>query len=207
MVAPVRIVLVRHARPAAMYEGASLRAASRSLAELRHGRSIAMFDTDPGLTPTGLAQAEAMAEALAAAGPVSIRVSPLRRTRETAVPLERRWETTAVVEPALGEIPSPAGDLAARTVWLRETLPRRWSELGEELQAWRDSVIAALTASPEDAVVVTHYVAINAAVGAATGDDRVVVFAPDYCSRTVLDVVDGRLELVERGAEAVAPAR
>jgi broad specificity phosphatase PhoE len=51
-------------------------------------------------------------------------------------------------------------------------------------------------------VVFSHFVAINVAVGEATGDDRVTVFSPDHCSVTVLDVVDGTLRLVERGAEA-----
>jgi hypothetical protein len=44
-------------------------------------------------------------------------------------------------------------------------------------------------------------VAINAAVGAATGTDRIIVFTPDHCSRTVLDVDGDRLVLVELGAE------
>ncbi len=52
------------------------------------------------------------------------------------------------------------------------------------------------------AVVVTHYIAIDVAVGATVGDDRVVDFQPDYCSVSVLRSAAGRFELVRRGSEA-----
>jgi broad specificity phosphatase PhoE len=69
--------------------------------------------------------------------------------------------------------------------------------------AWRRRVVDfLLSIEDQDAVVVSHFVAINAAVGWATGDDRVVVFAPDNCSRTELKIEAGRLELVELGATA-----
>ena len=42
-----------------------------------------------------------------------------------------------------------------------------------------------------DTVVVTHFLAINAVVGAATGDDRVVCFAPAHCSRTTVELDPG----------------
>jgi broad specificity phosphatase PhoE len=78
----------------------------------------------------------------------------------------------------------------------------RWSELAFELWAWRAAVVDALLAIPETSVVVSHYVAINVALGHATGDDRVLCFAPDHCSVTMLDAANGALSLVERGAEA-----
>ncbi len=53
-----------------------------------------------------------------------------------------------------------------------------------------------------DTVVVSHFVAINAAIGAALGTDQIVIAALDNCSQTVIDVVDGRLVLVEQGFEA-----
>jgi broad specificity phosphatase PhoE len=45
----------------------------------------------------------------------------------------------------------------------------------------------------------SHYVAINAAVGAATGDDRMRIFGPDNCSVTTLDNAGGKLTVVELG--------
>ena len=53
-----------------------------------------------------------------------------------------------------------------------------------------------------DAVVVSHFVAINAAIGLATSDDRLVIRSLDNCSVTVLEVRRGRLRLIEGGHEA-----
>jgi len=169
---------------------------------VRHGKAAASFSEapNPGLDDTGAGQAEAMAERLAPLGPLPIVTSPLRRTRETAAPLERRWRFTARIEPAVGEIPSPMEDPAARGEWLRGVMAGVWSAQTDDLKLWRQDVGEALLALQRPTVVITHFVAINVAVGIAEGDDRVIGFAPDHCSVTVLDVEDGALRLVRRGA-------
>lgn len=174
---------------------------------VRHGQAAAGWDVhaDPGLDDVGVAQAEAMAGSLAAHGPLPIVVSPLRRTRETAAALERRWGCTSRVAAAVGEIATPATlGFDGRGAWLRSVLASRWGDVDPELRAWRDTALDALRAIDEETVVVTHFVAINVAVGAADRDDRVVCFLPDNCSRTVLNVDrdTGALQVVERGAEA-----
>jgi broad specificity phosphatase PhoE len=63
-------------------------------------------------------------------------------------------------------------------------------------------VVARLLACDTDTVVFSHFVAINAAIGAALDDDRLVIRRLDNCSVTTLDIVDGRLALVEGGHEA-----
>lgn len=170
---------------------------------VRHGKAAAAFAEahDPGLDPSGVAQAEALAERLAPLGPLPILTSPLRRARQTAAPLERRWRFTARIEPAVGEIPSPMEDPAARGAWLRGVLAGRWADQPADLRHWRRSVTDTLLALPRPTVIVTHFVAINAAVGLAEGDDRIAGFEPDHCSVTVLDVEDGALRLVRRGVE------
>jgi broad specificity phosphatase PhoE len=170
---------------------------------VRHGKAAAAFSEapDPGLDATGVDQAEAMAERLAPLGPLPIITSPLRRTRETAAPLERRWRFTARIEPAVGEIPSPMDDPAARGEWLRRVMADVGSAQADALRAWRRDVIDTLVALQRPTVIVTHFIAINVAVGAAEVDDRVVVFAPDNCSITVLDADDGALRIVRRGVE------
>jgi broad specificity phosphatase PhoE len=173
-----RLVLVRHAHAAAAWH------------EHR----------DPPLDARGRAQAEALARALADTGPLPVVASPQRRTRETAAELERVWAVTATVEPAVGEIRAPVDDLEVRSAWLRERFDSTWSAQEEALREWRARLLAALTALARDTVVVTHYFGINAAVGAATGDDRMVSFHPDHCSRTMIDNHGGRLRLVELGA-------
>jgi broad specificity phosphatase PhoE len=170
---------------------------------VRHGRAAAGWDAerDPGLDDVGRAQAQAMAAALAPLGPLAIVVSPLRRTRETAAALERVWDSPATVEPGVGELVSPIEDLAARGEWLRGLMSGPWEGAGAELAGWRQRVVETLLAIEEDTVVVTHFVAINVAVGAATGDDRVMSFRPANCSVTVVESDGATLRLVERGRE------
>lgn len=174
---------------------------------VRHGKAAAPFteSQDPPLAPAGLVQAAALAARLAPLGPLPIVSSPMRRARETAAPLERLWGRPARIEPAISEIPSPGLPLAERSRSLQAILGSRWSLVAGDLVAWRNTLMATLAALAESTVVVSHYVAINAAVGAAVGDDRVTVFAPDTGSVTVLDIEAGRLRLVERGAEAETP--
>ncbi|MDQ1395696.1 MAG: hypothetical protein QOG64_955 [Acidimicrobiaceae bacterium] len=171
---------------------------------VRHGRAAAGWgeDLDPGLDELGRAQAQAMADGLAELGPMPIVVSPLRRTRETAAPLEARWGVDARVEPAVGEVRSPSADLAERTAWLRVFMLSTWDQQPPELHEWRRRLIDALVALEEDTIVVSHFVAINVAAGFATGDQRVTSFAPDNCSRTTLISDGSGLTLVEAGAQA-----
>ena len=170
---------------------------------IRHGQASAGFDQayDPGLDDIGLAQAEAIASELDSLGPLTIVTSPLQRTRQTAAAFEKRWQTQARVEPAVTEIPSPTKDLQARTEWLRQAMRGRWSDLAPNYQEWRDRVVAALVALTETTIITSHFIAINAAVGWATGDDRVICFEPDNCSCTRMEVAGGQLRLVELGRQ------
>jgi broad specificity phosphatase PhoE len=62
-------------------------------------------------------------------------------------------------------------------------------------------VAAALRDYP-GAAVFSHFVALNAAVGVATGQAEVMAFRPDHCSRTVFEIDGDRLILVDKGREA-----
>jgi broad specificity phosphatase PhoE len=173
---------------------------------VRHGKAAAGWsdDLDPGLDEVGRLQAEAMADALYLFGPLPLYSSPLARCLETAAALGDRWGVEPVVTADVGEVESPAElGLAGRGPWLREVMGGRWSALPPELVAWRQRVVDfLLSLEDQDSVVVSHFVAINAAVSWATGDDRVIVFAPDNCSRTELKIEGGRLEVVELGVVA-----
>jgi broad specificity phosphatase PhoE len=178
---------------------------------VRHGQAAAGFsdDLDPGLSEVGQEQARAAAEALRSIGPQPIVCSPLRRCRETAGALADLWKVEPVVDAAVGEIVSPSDQsgLAARGEWLRSAMQGTWSALGTEHHAWRDAVVDRVRACKEDTVIHSHFVAINAVVGAALGEDRMVCFAPDNCSWTVVDV-DGRdLRIVELGRQATTEVR
>ncbi|MCU1351673.1 MAG: hypothetical protein JWM05_882 [Acidimicrobiales bacterium] len=176
---------------------------------VRHGRAAAGWgaDADPGLDDEGRAQAAVAAEALAALGPLPLICSPLRRTRETAAPIAARLGTTPRIEPAVGEIPSPTDDLAERAAWLPGALAGRWSDLDDRVTTWRARLVDVLLAVPGDAVVVSHFVAINAVVSWAAGEDRVTMFLPANASVTVVDVDAQGFRVVRLGAEADTTVR
>jgi broad specificity phosphatase PhoE len=172
---------------------------------VRHGRATGGWDDhpDPGLDDVGRAQAEAVGEVLARHSRAPILTSPMRRCQETAQPLARRWQTTPVVEPAVSEIPSPAGVAGGERVrWLREAMIGTWPDLGPDYVRWRDGVVAAISGCSDGTVIVSHFVAINAVIGAALGDDQVLIRSLDNCSRTIVETTASGIVLIEGGAEA-----
>jgi len=181
---------------------------------IRHGRAAGGWteDPDPGLDEEGRAQALALAAEIGPKGPLGLVASPLQRTRLTAAALESAWGAPARIEPRVGEIPSPAGpegELANRGAWLASVMSSTWDDpaLSSALLAWRGGVLAALGELTEDTAVVSHFVVINAAVGAAIGDGRVMSFRPGYCSVTVLDNDAGGLRLIELGGQSTTLVR
>ncbi|NBB16297.1 histidine phosphatase family protein [Caulobacter sp. SLTY] len=178
---------------------------------IRHGKPASTWgdaDEDPGLDDAGRAQARAAAEALLALPdglrPTQVVSSPLRRCRETAAPTAEALGVDLVIDPRVGEIPTPSAEtLDTRPGWLRAAFGGLWREIKGDLDydQWRRSVAAAVAEYP-GAAVFSHYVAINAAVSTALEDDRVMGFRPDHTSITRFEIIDGRLMLVEKGAEA-----
>ena len=178
---------------------------------IRHGKPASTWggsDDDPGLDAVGLEQARAVAReimALPAGGrPDRVVSSPLRRCRETAAPLAEALGVDIEIDPRVGEIPTPAKlSPFERPDWLRQAFAGRWTDIAGDLdyEAWARAVASALT-DHQGAAVFSHFVALNAALATAAGDDRVVAFRPDHCSRTVFDVEQGRLILIEKGREA-----
>ena len=173
---------------------------------VRHGRPDGTWgrDPDPGLDALGNEQARAMADALAPIGPLPAVVSPLRGTRETAVPLLARWDVEPVVEPGVGELTAPEdASPDARPdhdTWLRALMQGTGAEHAAVMDPFRARVLGAIRALRADTVVVTHFLAINAVVGAATADDRVVCCTPTHCSRTTVELDDdGVLHVVDLG--------
>lgn len=173
---------------------------------VRHAEPTASWGThpDPGLSADGHHQADEVASVLAHRGPAAIATSPLRRAHETAAPLAARWTVTARVEPEVGEIPTPPALATSRTDWLRGVLAGCWADVEADARRWRAGLLRALQAIDEPTVVFTHFVAINAAVGAATGDDRVRSCSPDYASITELDADVEKLTLVALGAQSAS---
>ncbi len=172
---------------------------------VRHGRAAAGWNTDPdpGLDAVGRHQAAELTRRLAPLGPLAVVTSPLLRCQETAAGLAQAWNVVPRVEPGVAEIPSPEGvAMADRVEWLRLSMAGTWAALGPRYTEFRDGVAAALSSLPSDTVVASHFIAINAAIGVALGDDRLVIRSLDNCSVTVIDVIGGLFQLVEGGHEA-----
>lgn len=179
--------------------------APRLVRLVRHGRAAAGWDTDPDpdLDDVGRAQAAAVAASLPVTANTRIVTSPFRRCRSTAAIFAEVVGRTPVVEPAVGEIPSPTGvAMADRVDWLRRATGGTWAQLGRRYTDFRDAVVATVSAMPADTVVFSHFVAINAVIGACLGDDRLVIRRLDNCSVTTVALRAGRLSLVEGGHEA-----
>ena len=180
---------------------------------VRHGRAAAGWnvDPDPALDELGQRQANDVAAALQAFGPLPILSSPLRRCQETSRPLAASWGVDVVVEPRVAEIPSPEGHtLETRIDWLRSAMAGTWSQVaasdGPRYSDYRTNLLAALSSLQNDAVVFSHFIAINVVIGAATNDDRMVIASLDNCSVTTV-VTDGRggftIESIGREADTL----
>lgn len=180
---------------------------------IRHGKPLSSWgdagaDPDPGLDEDGWAQAEAAAAGLlslpVALRPSTVVSSPLRRCQETARPLADRLGVEVMIEPGVAEIPTPTGLSAAdRPAWLRNAFGAVWGDIpgDRDYAEWAAAVAVACARHP-GAAVFSHFVAINAAVGAAKGDPKVRQFEPGHASITTFSIVGGHLRLERQGTAA-----
>lgn len=177
---------------------------------VRHGEASAAWNeaADPGLSALGRQQAEIAAADMASLGPMEVLSSPLMRARETAEPTARLWRRTVAIADQIAEIPSPAGlPIAERQEWLLTLLQKGWRGAGELQRAWRDTLLDFLSTRKADAVIFSHFVAINVAVGAALGRDDIICFRPANASITVIDTTAAGLSLIKQGGEAKTRVR
>lgn len=182
------LYLIRHAKPAATWGEA----------------------TDPGLDETGVAQSKRTADELQKRlVPIDVFTSPLRRCVETAQPLAALWNTAARLLPQVAEVPSPPLSIAERAKWLAAGMQGTWAQLqasspagSPDYQRWREQLLQSLQSLKSDAVIYSHYIAINVVVGAAQGHDRLISFRPGHASVTTIEVASGAFVVHELGAEA-----
>lgn len=181
------LYLVRHAKPASTY-----------------GDSV-----DPGLDDVGLAQAVRAADELQKLpNRLPVYTSPLRRCRETAKPLADAWGVQPIVFPEIGEVPSPPLSLKERQEWLRKGMESDWARLqasappgSPDYAAWRTGLLDAVQAMAGDAVVYSHFIAINVVIGAAKKSEQVISFRPDHASITVIDASEAGIVIKALGRE------
>lgn len=172
---------------------------------VRHGRAAAGWNTDPDpdLDDLGRQQATSVADELMTLGPLAVVTSPLLRCRSTARFYADRSGQAVTVEPAVAEVPSPEGiEMADRVEWLRAAMQGTWFDLGPRYTSYRDEIATYVSGCVGDTVIFSHFIAINAVIGACLNDDRLVIRSLDNCSVTTVAVESGRLRLVEGGSEA-----
>jgi broad specificity phosphatase PhoE len=181
-----RLFLIRHAEPAAGWGG---------------------NEADPGLTDLGRQQAAEAAEALWGLGPLDIVCSPMRRCCETAAPYAERRSAQPRIDDRISEVVAPAV-ITDRPAWLHANFPwadgvprRRWDDVAQGLQLWRDDAVNAMRELTRDSVVFTHFIAANAIVSAVTESEETIVYRPAHASITELELDQDVLRLVRLGAE------
>jgi broad specificity phosphatase PhoE len=170
---------------------------------VRHGEAAASWGDhpNPGLSETGRGQAEAVARHLQDLGVKQIVTSPMQRCRETARPLEALMGVEGRVLDAVSEISTPDG-VSDRVAWLRTFMAGTWDVEAQSHIAWRDTMLAELDKLPDQTVVFSHFVAINAIVSALQGAAHTGVFRPGYCSVTSLTRENGQLKVQQLGGES-----
>ncbi len=159
---------------------------------VRHGEASLPWSEakNAGLSELGRKQAESVARELAPLRSARLISSPLRRARETAMPLGRHWDLPAEIDERYCEVPF-VSVTAARKAWLTDVMRVRWHEVDVSIAAWRSAAWQALLALEQSTVIFTHFMLINAMVARATVDERLVCFEPDYTSVTRLRVDAG----------------
>lgn len=152
-------------------------------------------EVDPDLGERGRSQAEAVAARLAGAEVSRVYVSPLRRARSTAAPIESRTGAPLEVLDGLAE----ADAYTPRRAYLRvETLRKDhvalgrfladpFAFLGADREAFSTAVRGAFDRIARDAagprvVAVTHGLPHNLLLADILGLESVTAFAPSYCA-------------------------
>lgn len=170
---------------------------------VRHGEAASAWGQhpDPGLSQLGHKQAASVAADLSKLDIQHAITSPMQRCQETAAPFTILSALDLRLEPRVTEIPTVSG-IEDRIVWLRKLMSGNWSDTPQQVQDWRSALIETVSSLPDNSVVFSHFIAINAIVGDLEGSDAVILFRPNHCSVTHIQPTNSGMRLVQRGAEA-----
>lgn len=173
---------------------------------VRHGEAEQQWggiDPDPGLSAAGVEQAKKCVNYFCEQRPLKILVSPRNRAQQTAGPLMDFWSVKGETVASFDEIPT-LPEIANRREWLMRVLGSEWRSQEKIIQQWRQAIIERLLVIDEPTVIFTHFMVINAVVSQIIQDPRCCVFQPACCSVTRLQLVAGKLTLLEQGLEAAS---
>jgi probable phosphoglycerate mutase len=164
----MELLLIRHALPVRVDEGA------------------VDGPADPPLADLGIRQAEALARWLAGEQVDAVWSSPMRRARETAAPLAERLRLPVTVDDGLAEYDKDAASYIPIEE-LKAANDPRWNQLPERPEEFAAEVVAAVErivdAHPGQRVaVVCHGGVVNAYAGHVLGIEDPLFFLPAYTS-------------------------
>ena len=164
----MELLLIRHALPVRIDEGA------------------VEGPADPGLADLGRGQAGALAEWLAEETIDALWCSPMRRARETATPVAARLRLDPIVDDGLAEYDRDAASYIPIEE-LKAAGDPRWREVPEQPEHFRGVVVETVerivVAHPGQRVaVVCHGGVVNAYAANVLGIDDVLFFLPEYTS-------------------------
>ena len=182
---------------------------SLQIALVRHGRASAGWDTalDPEIDELGRSQASDAAvklDQIFVGQQIEIISSPLLRCQQTAEAFAKLRGGEIRIADQVAEIPSPVGiEMRDRVDWLRVAMQGTWADLGDDYVAFRNRCVDFVRGLSSNTVVFSHFIAINAVVGALLDDDRLVIRKLDNCSITLLERDSaGNLRIAQSGHEA-----
>ena len=164
----MELLLIRHALPVRVDEGA------------------VEGPADPQLSELGWGQAAALAEWLADEKVDALYSSPMRRALETAAPLSERTGLEIVVEEGVAEYDRVSASYIPIEE-LKASGDPRWNQLPEQPEHFRgvvvDSVERIVATHPGQRVaIVCHGGVVNAYAAHVLGIDEVLFFLPHYTS-------------------------
>jgi broad specificity phosphatase PhoE len=157
---------------------------------IRHARPLRVQSVDgpadPGLSPLGRRQAEALAAWLAAERIDAVYTSPLRRAVETAAPLGEALGVAMTSEAALAEYDAEATAYIPIEE-LRAAGDPRWMEVPDDIAGFQarvgEGVDRLAAAHPSQRIAfVCHGGVINVIVSAVLGVGPQMLFLPAYTS-------------------------
>jgi probable phosphoglycerate mutase len=157
---------------------------------IRHGRPLRVESVDgpadPGLSPLGRRQAEALAAWLAPERIDAVYTSPLRRAVETAAPLGEALGVAVTSEAALAEYDAEATAYIPIEE-LRAAGDPRWMEVPDDIVGFQERVVEGVdrlaAAHPSQRIAfVCHGGVINVIVSAVLGVVPQMLFLPAYTS-------------------------
>ena len=157
---------------------------------IRHGRPLRAHGgdgpADPGLSPLGTRQSEALADWLASERLAAIYASPLRRARETAAPLADRLGLDVTLDDSIREYDADAVEYIPMEE-LKASGDPRWNEVPQALPEFRERVIDGIerlvAAHPSERIaVVCHGGVVNVYVAWVVKTRTELFFLPHYTS-------------------------